>query len=74
MRFFFLWITLCFSYKNPSCAYCKYLNRDTTHIHYGKCIRYPIKKEKDYHYTYNARLHNHLCGKDGKFYERLENK
>ena len=71
MKVFFLLLSLGLSYEIHSCSTCKFLKRDITDIHYGKCTRYPVKKTNDYHYSYTARLYTRLCGKDGKNYEPL---
>ncbi len=71
MKLFFLWIVSVFSYEIPSCSQCKFLKRDIKDIHYGKCTRYPVKKDNEFHYSYSARLWSNLCGKDGKYFEPL---
>ena len=71
MNIFFLLVSLGLSYENPSCSYCKFLKRDIKDIHYGKCTRYPVKKNNEFHYSYTARLYTRICGKDGKYFEPL---
>jgi hypothetical protein len=70
MKFLLLLLVPIFSYKMP-CFQCKYLKRDSTDIHYGKCVRFRVKD--DFHYSYTARLWTHLCGKEGKYFRKIKN-
>jgi len=79
MKFLFLFIVPIFSFK--FCINCKHFITDNRENIFGKCkifpqienkINYLINGiEKDgYSYCSTARQHKHMCGEDGKMFEK----
>ena len=67
------------------CVDCKFYKKDFfTFSEFGKCTVFPAENydeyflvngnnnynNKEYHYCSTARKFDHLCGKEGKFYEK----
>jgi hypothetical protein len=70
--------------KPKLCIDCKfYTKKFFTSSEFGKCISFPKDTENDYflvngnnnynieyHYCSTSRKYEHLCGEEGKFYEK----
>ena len=69
------------------CINCKYYTKNFfTSSEYGKCSLFTTENEdmnylvtgkkynniEEYHYCSTARKFNHICGKEGKFYEKKQ--
>jgi len=75
----------CSQIKPKLCIYCKFYKKDFfTSSEFGKCVFLAIEKENDYflvngnndndnteyYYCSTSRKYDHLCGKEGKFFEK----
>ena len=76
--------------KPKFCIDCKFYKKDFfTSTAFGTCTLFPIERENDYflvngnnninnnmqyHYCSTSREFEHMCGKQGKFYENNEKK
>jgi len=71
--------------KPKLCIGCKFYTKDFfTFSEFGKCSKFPTKPDNDYflvngkknnnnieyHYCSTSRKFDHMCGEEGKFYEK----
>ena len=73
------------STKPNLCINCKYFTKEFLTAHeFGKCTKFPKEdddsnffvngvkppEKKEFHYCSTSRKFNHMCGNEGKYYEK----
>lgn len=83
MKLFILWVVYASSFELPLCIHCKHYKRSFLDSKYGKCSLFNIVTKDDsylvngvktkdvYHYYCStARGSQHMCGEEGKYFEK----